>query len=122
MDRSSRSKYPIGKVLKRIKDESNKPKSVKNMLNSAGIGVGYLELNYDSEIEDELDIELDDEKNNDSDDDVVMNVEYMDAGDITLGFDWFFIVFKTYIFFLTLYINDLFYCFISYVLFFPLCI
>ncbi len=59
------------------------------MLNTAGVGEGYLDLDaaafsdYESEKEDELN----DEKYNDSDDDVIMNEEYMNAADVTLGFE-----------------------------------
>eukprot|EP01083_Nonionella_stella_P056481 148703_1 len=73
---SSRSKYPIGKVFERIQ----KGTGIETSLVS-GIETALAAMNCERRAF------SDHESDHESDDDVIMNTRFMDANDVTLGFD-----------------------------------
>eukprot|EP01084_Bolivina_argentea_P019706 36640_1 len=77
---TSRAKYPIGKVFDRKEKKSKQ--SIHGILDSAGVSDMVFDDNAFSEYESE---DLHDYDN--SDDEVIQDQQFMDANDITLGFE-----------------------------------
>ncbi len=92
---TSKVKYPIGKVFDR--KEKKAQQSVHEILDNAGISDVVFDENAFSEYESE---DLEDDNN--SDNEVIQDEQFMDANDVTLGFEWlnFVLTFFLWFFFL----------------------